>query len=92
MKNKRILSLLLAFLLIATMVAGCSPKPQETNTQGTETQNQPEANADTPTEPQLKQISIGGAGTSGTFYIMAAGFTDIITKEKIGRASCRERV
>lgn len=29
----------------------------------------------------LKQISIGGAGTSGTFYIMAAGFADVINKE-----------
>lgn len=31
--------------------------------------------------PAVQQISIGGAGTSGTFYIMAAGFSDIINKE-----------
>lgn len=32
-------------------------------------------------ENTVKQLSIGGAGTAGTFYIMAAGFSDIINKE-----------
>lgn len=38
---------------------------------------------------ELKQISVAGAGTSGTFYIMASGFADLFQK-KLGIASVPE--
>ena len=31
--------------------------------------------------PEVTDLSIGGAGTSGTFYIMGAAYADLITKE-----------
>lgn len=38
---------------------------------------------------ELKQISIAGAGTSGTFYIMASGFADLFQK-KLGISAVPE--
>ncbi len=38
---------------------------------------------------EIRQISIAGAGTSGTFYIMASGFADLFHK-KLGIASVPE--
>lgn len=32
-------------------------------------------------EDTVKQLSVGGAGTAGTFYIMAAGISDVISKQ-----------
>lgn len=38
---------------------------------------------------ELRQISVAGAGTSGTFYIMASGFADLFQK-KLGLVSVPE--
>lgn len=55
----------LALILVLTSISGCTPK----------------SSAPSSSNAEVKQISIGGAGTSGTFYIMAAGFSDVINKE-----------
>ena len=34
-----------------------------------------------PSKPSIEQISIAGAGTAGTFYIMAAGIADLINRK-----------
>ncbi len=76
MKIRRKLLMSLVLVLIAASLMGCAQKAEAP------------ANGDSG-KLEIKQISIGGAGTSGTFYIMAAGFSDVINK-KLGINSVAE--
>lgn len=69
MKISKFLLISLVLTLIMSSLMGCTPKASPSTNPG---EKQPDS---------IKQISIGGAGTSGTFYIMAAGFADVIGKE-----------
>lgn len=80
MRKHGIITTGIVVLLVAAMLGGCAQKPPEPT--------KPQAPAPS-AAPQLKQISIGGAGTAGTFYIMAAGIADLITK-KMGINSVAE--
>ena len=70
MKIRRKLLMSLVLVLIASSLMGCAQKAEAP------------VNSESG-KLELKQISIGGAGTSGTFYIMAAGFSDVINKKLV---------
>ncbi len=65
MKIHQRFSMILVLILLVASLSGCNGDAETSKKSNVE----------------VKQVSIGGAGTSGTFYIMAAGFSDVINKE-----------
>lgn len=62
---------------LMVIINGCSTGSNETS----QNNNQVSNTAQSQGTPSIKQISIGGAGTAGTFYIIASGIADLINKE-----------
>jgi uncharacterized protein len=81
MRNmKRLLSLVLVGLLVLSFTS-CEKKADPAASA------EPAAVAEA--APEIKQISIAGAGSAGTFYIMATGFAELIN-QKLGINSVGE--
>lgn len=86
MKLRKICSLALAFAMVCTMTVGCAKKEEPApapapNTSAPATSEPAAPTEGMPLTSNIKNLSIGGAGTSGTFYIMAAAYADQITKD-----------
>lgn len=78
MKNKRVLALLLALVIIAVTFTACAQPSPEPAPPAEEPAAEPgdDETSDDP-ELSLNQLSIAGAGTAGTFYVMAVAFADL---------------
>lgn len=69
--------LLIMMVSLLGIMSGCSAGSHETSQNTNQASNTPQ----TQEANQVRQISIGGAGTAGTFYIIASGIADLINRE-----------
>lgn len=89
-KLKSIVCLLMAFTLLGVMAAGCTANQPAAPTSAPAATDAPAAATDSgstgteagmPLTSDVKNLSIGGAGTSGTFYIMGAAYANLLTQQ-----------
>lgn len=84
---KKLLSVSLSLALTLALLASCGSKPAAPASSAapapsaSASESAPAGEKGMPLTSNIKNMSIGGAGTSGTFYIMAAGYGDLITDQ-----------
>lgn len=81
-KTRNILCVLLIMAMLCTGLTACgrSQAPAATSAPAPADNSAPTADTTVTESYNITDLSIGGAGTSGTFYIMGAAYADLITK------------
>lgn len=80
---KRKLSLFVALAMIVGLLAGCGGSSSSAPTEsasGNDASIVPITDSKMPLTTEMSNMSIGTAGTSGTFYIMGSAYADLITR------------
>lgn len=78
---KRFFALVLSLCMVLALAAGCGgPASSTASPAAPAAGSEGGASSGPALTSDIKNLSIGGAGTSGTFYIMASAYADMITK------------